>query len=68
VIGRLLCRLGLHRYEWRNQVVGDLKTKTAYTVTRYRCRRETCPGHLWWHTADFEKLNIPYEEEVPHGD
>jgi hypothetical protein len=69
VIGRLLCRLGWHRLEWKSQLAVYMKQpEVIYVLTKARCRREDCPEHLWWSTYDIEARPNTIEMEVTNGD
>jgi len=69
VIGRLLCRLGFHRWEWRSDVSAHPENPEAILVrAKARCRREECPEHLWWRTYDVEVRPNVIEMEVTNGD
>lgn len=47
-LGRFLCRIGLHRYEFRTRRIGDLD------VTEYRCSRVECHLHEPWRIANVD--------------
>lgn len=55
-LGRFLCRLGVHRYEWRSryEIVGAIELE----LSEYRCRRRGCETGVAWTIANVEARHV----------
>jgi len=56
--GRILCRLGLHRWEFIDRT--EHATDRLVIVTTYaRCRRPLCSRMFWWSAVNVDMVTIP---------
>lgn len=51
---RILCRIGLHRWAWRERVIERNGRRTLYVM--YRCSHR-CSRHPDWHVVHMEHLS-----------
>lgn len=52
---RLLCLIGIHRYDWRSKVyTDDSHAGHEVSVDQYRCKNPLCTQGRFWITANVE--------------
>jgi hypothetical protein len=59
MFGRLLCKLGLHNFEWRDKTEIDSNGFIA-DFTQHRCKRKECPLSYFWRTANVDRIRQPW--------